>query len=99
MIGLNLCSPFLVPGGAEGVRASIDQCLDHVERICRILGHRRGVGLGSDMDGGFSAAKLPEGIDRPAGLERLAEGLAGRGWPDDDIDAFRSGNWARFWGL
>jgi membrane dipeptidase len=99
VIGLNLCSPFLVPGGAEEVRATIDQCLDHVERICGIQGNRHGVGLGSDMDGGFSAAKLPEGIDRPAGLERLAEGLSARGWPPRDVDAFRHGNWARFWGL
>ena len=51
--------------------------------------------VGSDMDGGFSAARLPEGIDRPAHLERIAEALRNRGWNDDDLVAFRAGNWRR----
>ncbi|MCC6676172.1 MAG: membrane dipeptidase [Phycisphaerales bacterium] len=99
VIGLNLFSKFLIPGPPTDRRATIDQALAHIEHICSLLGHTRGVGLGSDMDGGFSRDILPEGIDRPRDLERLAEGLSRRGWRDSDIDAFAWGNWARFWRL
>jgi len=53
--------------------------------------------LGSDMDGGFSADSLPAGIDRPSDLERVAEGLSGRGWSDEDVSGFKANNWGRFW--
>jgi len=99
VVGLNLFSRFLRPGLDEAGRAGIDDCLRHVEHVCDLVGHRRAVGLGSDMDGGFSAARLPQGIDRPVHLERLAEALAARGWDAQDIAGFRWGNWARFFGL
>ncbi|HYE63073.1 MAG TPA: membrane dipeptidase [Phycisphaerales bacterium] len=99
MIGLNLYSPFLIRGGRRDRRATISEAVDHVEHVCMMAGGRSNVGLGSDMDGGFSAAKLPEGIDLPRDLVRLAEELARRGWSDADIQAFAWGNWARFWGI
>jgi membrane dipeptidase len=99
VIGLNLYSPFLAKGGMRDRRATIAEAVDHVEHICQIAGHRRCVGLGSDMDGGFSAEKLPDGINGPADLPRLAEELRGRGWSDGDIHGFAWGNWAAFWGL
>ena len=92
IIGLNLCGNFLVPGG----RAAISDCVAHVERICGIMGHRRGVGLGSDMDGGFSPGDLPSGLDHPRKLEALAEALRDAGWPHEDVEGFRHANWRRF---
>ncbi len=91
IIGLNLCGNFLVPGR----RATISDCVAHVERVCEIMGHRRGVGLGSDMDGGFSPGALPTGLDHPRKLEALAEALREAGWPDADIEGFRHANWRR----
>jgi membrane dipeptidase len=99
MIGLNLYSKFLAPGIAEDGRATVDDCVRHVEHVCEVVGHRRAVGLGSDMDGGFSGARLPAGIDRPRDLDRLADALRARDWCDADIQAFAWGNWARFWNL
>jgi membrane dipeptidase len=97
VIGLNLFSKFLSPGVAAGThaRATIDEAVAHVERITQIAGSRACVGLGSDLDGGFSAAALPEGIDLPEHYERLANALANRGWRDAEIEGFRWGNWAR----
>jgi membrane dipeptidase len=95
VIGLNLCSTFLDKAAGQTGRASIDDCVRHIEHICDIAGDRAHIGMGSDMDGGFSAARLPEGIDRPAHLERIAGALRNRGWSDDDLAAFRSGNWRR----
>lgn len=99
MIGLNLYSPFLIRGGKRDRRATVVEAVDHVEHVCMIAGGRGHVGLGSDMDGGFSALKLPEGIDLPSDLWKVAEELSRRGWGDADLQAFAWGNWARFWGI
>ena len=63
------------------------------------MGHRRGVGLGTDMDGGIKATDLPRGIDAPKDLHKLCDALNGRGWSDEEIHGFAWGNWARFWGI
>lgn len=91
IVGLNLFSKFL----AKGRRATIDDCLRHVEHICDVMGHRRGIGLGSDMDGGFAATQLAEGVDHPGKLDALADALRGAGWSDEDIDGFTHRNWLR----
>ncbi len=101
VIGLNLFSKFLRNGqglapGSES-RATIEQTLAHVEHICQLTGGREHVGLGSDMDGGFSAAKLPEGIDRPAQTDLLLKALAAAGWTNNELFSFACGNWIRFW--
>lgn len=106
VIGLNLfakfidrrCGSSLDPAAPRELeRPTIDAAISHVERICDLAGSRRHVGLGSDMDGGFSAARLPQGIDAPRDLLRLAEALSKRGWSDDDVFDFACGNWVRFW--
>ena len=99
VIGLNLCSAFLAPGLWDSGRATIDDCAAHLERMCELIGDRRHVGLGSDMDGGFGADRLPSGIDLPRDLERMAGALADRGWDQADLDSLRWGAWARFWGI
>ncbi len=98
VIGLNLVSDFLSDAVASGdaKRATIDDCVRHIEHICELVGHRRAVGLGSDMDGGISANRLPAGIDTPADLDLITDALEGRGWTDDEVEGFRIGNWTRF---
>lgn len=96
VIGLNLFSRFLDASVRESGRAPLESCVRHVEHVCLIAGDRRHIGLGSDMDGGFSADRLPEGIDRPADLVRLLESLRDRGWSDDDLAGFACWNWVRF---
>ena len=63
VVGVNLVSGFLRSGieMRSGRRASIDDVMAHVERICEIMGRRTGVALGSDADGGFSREELPRG--------------------------------------
>jgi membrane dipeptidase len=94
MIGLNLYSMFL----AQGRRATIDDCVVHVNHIAAVMGHRRGVGLGSDMDGGFPPSDLPIGLDHPTTLNALADALRGSGWSDDEIEGFAWRNWHAFVG-
>jgi membrane dipeptidase len=105
IIGLNLYAPFIDPQCTQsgntrpGKRPTIAQAIDHVEHICSLHGHKRCVGLGSDMDGGFTADRLPMGIQTPGDLHKLFEELASRNWSDDDLHAFAWGNWARVLGI
>ncbi len=99
VIGLNLCSSFLDQACAKSGRATIGDAVRHVEHACEVIGDRRHVGLGSDMDGGFPASRLPEGIDLPGDLLKLAEALRDRGWSDGEIAGFAHGNWDRVFSL
>ena len=91
VIGLNLFSRFLVPRG----RATIDDCVAHVQRLADLMGHRRGVALGTDMDGGFGPDELPVDLDHPRKLDSLANALRTAGWSDQDVEGFAHGNWRR----
>lgn len=102
VVGVNLVSPFLAPGIGENTRASIADIVRHVEHIAEIaqgvspLGSGRlHVALGSDLDGGFPATKLPQGIDLPKDYGKIAEALSARGWSDDHLADFACGNWLR----
>lgn len=92
IVGLNLYTAFL----AADRRATVADCVAHVQRMADLMGHRRGVALGSDMDGGFGAERLPEGLDHPAKLPALAGALRGAGWSDANVAGFRADNWLRF---
>jgi membrane dipeptidase len=98
MIGLNLYSLFLSREGKDR-RATLSETLDHVEHICALAASRKHVGLGSDMDGGLSALRLPEDIQNPTDLHRLADGLSDRGWTDEEVRGFAHENWERFFGI
>ena len=95
MIGLNLFSLFLSPEGKDR-RATIEETIAHVEQVCDLAGRRDVVGLGSDLDGGFGADRLPEGIDEPADLTQLVDALARRGWTSGELAGFQRENWLRF---
>lgn len=99
VIGINLCSTFLDPEAGTTGRASIDDCVRHIEHICEIAQGRTHVGMGSDMDGGFAADRLPEGIDRPIDLQKIADALHAKGWTDGEIAGFAHANWARIFPL
>jgi len=92
IVGLNLYSAFL----ATGRRATIDDAVRHVNHVADLMGHRRGVGLGSDMDGGFTPRDLPIGLDHPRQLGTLAAALRNSGWSEAEVEGFAWGNWLRF---
>ncbi len=101
IVGLNLVRNFIRHGldpKDPTDRPTIDEAINHVEHVCEIMGHRKGVGLGSDLDGGITANDLPEGIHHPRDYEKLAGALRARGWNDDEIHGFAWNNWATFWG-
>lgn len=97
VVGLNLCSAFLGKECWDSGRATTQDCVRHLEHMAEVAGRRDFLALGSDMDGGFSAERLPAGIDLPRDLERLAASLRSVGWSESEVDGFAGGNWARFW--
>ncbi len=97
VIGINLLSQFILPGGRRDRRATVDETIAHIERVCELTNSRRHVGLGSDADGGITRERLPLGIDLPRDYTRLLDGLARRGWSEDDVRGFACENWCRFW--
>jgi membrane dipeptidase len=98
VIGLNLCSAFLAAGRWDEGRATIDDCVRHLDHMAQLVGQTDFLALGSDMDGGFSAARMPDGIDLPRDLEKLSCALRGHGWSEGAVAGFSWGNWERFWG-
>lgn len=96
VIGLNLCRSFLKHPLAKAERPTIADAVAHIEHICELVGHRNAVGLGSDLDGGFSALDMCEGVESHADLHLLTEALAERGWSEDDLAGFRWRNWSDF---
>jgi membrane dipeptidase len=92
IVGLNLYGPQL----ADDRRATIADCVAHINRACELMGHKRGTALGSDMDGGFAPPQLPEALDHPSKLIALAEALRDAGWSDAEVAGFCHGNWMRF---
>jgi len=97
VIGLNLLGDFVTPGLKKGERAKISDCVRHIEHVCDIAGSRDHIGLGSDMDGGFGADGLPEGINTPSDLTIICEALQANGWDDTDLAKFMHANWERYW--
>jgi membrane dipeptidase len=91
VIGLNLFGKFL----AVDRRATLTDCVAHVERVVDLAGRRDVIALGSDMDGGFGPGDLPEGVDHPSKLDALAEALRSRGWNDAEVQGFAWRNWMR----
>lgn len=99
VIGINLYGAFLDPSFEKGKkRPPLRRALDHVLHVASIAGKDK-VCLGTDMDGGFDANCLPEGIDEPNDLNTLLDMLRAEGWSQAEVARFAFGNWARMLGV
>ncbi|MHA1543666.1 MAG: dipeptidase [Alphaproteobacteria bacterium] len=74
--------------------ASLDQVLDHFDRVIEIAGVDY-VGIGSDFDG--VGDSLPVGLKDVSDYPNLIGGLLGRGYSEEDIKKVLSGNTLRVW--
>jgi len=72
---------------------TLDDVVNHIDHISRLVGHTRCIGLGSDFDGGFGLEHVPAELHSVADLPRLGEALARRGYPTTDIEGILGGNW------
>ncbi len=99
VVGLNLYRGFIRLGLGETERPTIADAVNHIDHVCQIAGSARHAGIGSDLDGGFGATSLPQGIDRAQHLHKLLEELSRRNYTDADIADIAHNNWSRFFGL
>ena len=81
VLGLVPFNAFLDPGWKRGMeRLPLGPLLRHKAHAEAILGPK-GVGLGTDWDGGFGLEAVPEGLDRHKDLWSLGgEGFLGGNW-------------------
>ncbi|TDD39842.1 membrane dipeptidase [Nonomuraea terrae] len=111
VICVNFFAPFLAEEPAD---MTLDRLLDHIEHIVSVAGiDHVGLGpdfIREVMDdltppccedlqprGVDTKASIP-GLEGPAGLPMVTEGLLGRGWPDKDVMQVIGGNVHRFFG-
>ena len=79
VVGVVLYNRFLDPAWRrEAPPPSLERVRAHAEAIAQVLGWEA-VGIGSDMDGGFGAESLPQGIASHRDFEKLAAALGAAG--------------------
>lgn len=88
MVGLNFATGFLREDGRMNADTGLDIMVRHIDSLLQALGED-GVGLGSDFDG----AMIPAVIGDVAGLPKLIEALAARGFGRALIDKIAYRNW------
>jgi membrane dipeptidase len=100
VIGVALDAWMLVPGWVKGkttpVGVRLERVLDHIAHMCELVGGTHGVGIGSDLDGGYGTEQTPEDLDTVADLARLGTMLRLRGFSAEDVSRVLHGNWLRW---
>lgn len=90
LAGLVLFRKFLT----DAPSATVLDVVRHAEAI-RSLAGAGAIGLGSDLDGGFLPADVPEGLRGPEQYDALARALESRGWSTTEVEQVRWANWLR----
>ncbi len=73
-------------------RVTISHWVDAVDYVCQLTGSVNHVGLGSNIDGGYNYASLPDEIDTSSDLWLLHKTLLQRGFSESDAAAILGGN-------
>ncbi|MAV48209.1 MAG: peptidase M19 [Alphaproteobacteria bacterium TMED89] len=89
--GVNLYGKFL----ARDRSATLEDVVEHANVLAEAFGRDR-VGLGSDADGGFTPAELPEKLKQPVDYHRMTDALADSGWTPKELRGFSSTAWRAF---
>lgn len=93
MVGIVFACPFLRPDFADDADTPIDLIARHAAYVAERVGVEH-VGLGSDFDG----ATMPAAVGDVAGMPRVIDALAAKGFDTEEIDAIAWGNWRRVLG-
>ncbi|MDX8467253.1 dipeptidase [Mesorhizobium sp. VK23B] len=88
MVGLNFATGFLREDGRMNADTGLDIMVRHIDSLLQALGED-GVGLGSDFDG----AMIPAVFGDVAGLPKLTDALAARGFGRALIEKIAYRNW------
>jgi membrane dipeptidase len=88
LVGLNFAAGFLRDDGHMNSNTDVEVMVRHIDALLEALGED-GVALGSDFDG----AVIPKPIGDVAGLPKLIEAFAARGYGKELIEKIAWKNW------
>ncbi len=98
VMGTVLYNRFMNSGWTKGAPKSdtpLTMVIDIIDHVCQVTGSANHIGIGTDIDGGFGAEDIPEGIDTVADLLLIGDGLRERGFGEAEVEAVLSGNFLR----
>ena len=81
---------------AAQLNVTMENVVDHIDRVCQIAGTSRHSAIGSDLDGGYGTEQTPTDLDTIVDLQKIPDLLRKRGYREADIAAIMHGNWIRF---
>jgi len=96
VIGINFFDKFLITPDDAGRRATLADVVRHVRHMCDLIGDTAHVGLGTDMDGGFGADRIPVEVQTSADLHKAGDALRTAGFSEPDVKGILGENWVRF---
>ncbi|MEW6281758.1 MAG: dipeptidase, partial [Candidatus Eremiobacterota bacterium] len=90
VVGINFGVSDLRPDGLDESDTSVEHIFEQIDYIAERIGLEH-VALGSDFEG----AVTPDDLSDASDLAWLLEGLAERGYTDDELESIAHGNWLR----
>ncbi len=81
--------------GAPKSETPLQRVVEVIDYVCQLTGSAAHVGIGTDVDGGFGADEMPDGIDTVTDLLQIGEALRARGFSPEDVEAIMGGNFLR----
>jgi membrane dipeptidase len=102
VIGMALDAWMMVPNWVRGLSTpqemgvTLDLMVNNIDHICQLAGNSLGVGIGTDLDGGFGKEQCPTDINTIADLQKIPKLLLEKGYSEKDIENIMSKNFIRF---
>ncbi len=96
VIGVVPFNRFLVPDWTPAVpreTVTIKKVIEQIDHYCQIKGSSKGVGIGSDFDGGFGSPQIPLEMETIADLQKIGPALTEIGYTAVDINNIFHQNW------
>jgi membrane dipeptidase len=93
IVGVNFAVSFVRPDGRNDADTPMERVIEHFEYLIERMGVEH-VGFGADLDG----AVVPNAVGDVAGLPRVVDALAARGYDDPALQKLTHGNWVRVLG-
>jgi membrane dipeptidase len=102
VVGLAFDAWMIVPGWKRGettpasANCRLETLAEHLDHYCQLAGNAQQVGIGSDLDGAFGTEQVPQGFTSIADLQKFADLLRQRGYPESDVEGIMFGNFRQF---
>jgi membrane dipeptidase len=88
--------PGYVPRQTDRQLVTLEHVVNQIDHVCQLADNARHVGIGSDLDGGFTNQQAPSDLDSIADLGKLAPLLRARGYGEADVALVMGDNWHKF---